>query len=462
MNGSLVAKKNLHWSYPLKLEMDLRWNLLVGEKEDLVIIVDKYFNQLIDLKNHIDVIKSNILQVSIIITRKFMQLSGQENLFLVDYLALADALDNVNNIQDLKSFFSQYILSIWVYHKHLLEKKKAIITAKNYIKSNYHREIFLPDIARVVQMSPTYFSRLFSKKVNFSFQNYLTNVRIDIAKKILSNTNLAVENVGVLVGYVDVNYFIRVFKKSTGVTPGNFINGPDDKDFLLKDTNQKFKEPYSPETESMFLWSLFCRDQSAAEKIGKDLIVNIYRQGIDIYNLKSIILHLTIVLLRKCMQAGFFVENMLFQSINFYREIKNKNSYFEMNSFLSHVISEILKSSSGDSSNKEQVILKIKSYVKENYSNSIALNDISALVHLSPNYISRIFSQNTGMTLRQYLMNVRLQAAKNLLTNTALPVEEISCLVGYLDVSYFRKIFKQKVGRTPGSLRGCPTEINFR
>ena len=70
-------------------------------------------------------------------------------------------------------------------------------------------------------MSPQYLSKLFKKKKDLSFIEYLTKVRIEKSIELLRTTDLSVSDVAERVGYQMKN-FIRVFKKQMGVTPGQF------------------------------------------------------------------------------------------------------------------------------------------------------------------------------------------------------------------------------------------------
>ena len=72
------------------------------------------------------------------------------------------------------------------------------------------------------------------------------------------------------------------------------------------------------------------------------------------------------------------------------------------------------------------------------------------MVCLSPDYLSRIFRQETGISFHQYLNNVRITKAKELIRTTALRLTDISQMVGYDDQSYFTKVFKRTAGIAPG------------
>ncbi|WP_058485842.1 response regulator [Defluviitalea phaphyphila] len=94
--------------------------------------------------------------------------------------------------------------------------------AKDYINKNYSKPITLEDISRKVNVSPQYFSKLFKEETGENFIDYLTNVRISAAKKLLLEGNLSIKEICYKIGYNDPNYFSRIFKKIVGVTPTEY------------------------------------------------------------------------------------------------------------------------------------------------------------------------------------------------------------------------------------------------
>ena len=88
--------------------------------------------------------------------------------------------------------------------------------------NNYSREISLDDVSRQVNISPYYFSKIFKEESGLNFIEYLTNIRIDKAKELLSETDMSIKEVCATCGYTDPNYFSRSFKKNVGVTPTEY------------------------------------------------------------------------------------------------------------------------------------------------------------------------------------------------------------------------------------------------
>lgn len=91
-----------------------------------------------------------------------------------------------------------------------------------YVEENYYQELGMEDVARQVFLSPCYFSRLFKQVKGWSFSEYLTQVRMEEARKLLLHTDDLVSEIASRVGYRDARYFSQVFKKIEGCTPVSY------------------------------------------------------------------------------------------------------------------------------------------------------------------------------------------------------------------------------------------------
>lgn len=101
----------------------------------------------------------------------------------------------------------------------------AVEEAKAYIRGNYSRDISLDEVSQAVNISPYYFSRIFKEEVGEGFVEYLTGLRVEKAKELLTTTESSMKEICSMVGYADPNYFSRIFKKNTGVTPTEYKQG---------------------------------------------------------------------------------------------------------------------------------------------------------------------------------------------------------------------------------------------
>jgi two-component system response regulator YesN len=101
------------------------------------------------------------------------------------------------------------------------DRSKLSPAVMNYIHDRYTQDIRLEDVAAYVGLSPSYFSRMFKETYGMTFIDALTQIRIEEAKKRL-NKGESVKEVAYSVGYHDPNYFTRIFKKVTGISPREY------------------------------------------------------------------------------------------------------------------------------------------------------------------------------------------------------------------------------------------------
>lgn len=96
--------------------------------------------------------------------------------------------------------------------------------AKQFLDSKYMEEISIEALAESYRMSLQHFNKIFKQFNGTTCKDYIVNLRVSKAKEYLKNARVNIREVGVLVGYLDANYFSRIFKKKTGVTPIEYRN----------------------------------------------------------------------------------------------------------------------------------------------------------------------------------------------------------------------------------------------
>lgn len=102
-------------------------------------------------------------------------------------------------------------------------KANSIIEkADQYILEHYNEDISLEEIAKHVNLSSFYFSRFYKNTTGTSFSDKMVMVRIEKAKELLKREDLSVKDVSYMVGYVDPNYFSKIFKKTTGFNASEY------------------------------------------------------------------------------------------------------------------------------------------------------------------------------------------------------------------------------------------------
>lgn len=101
-------------------------------------------------------------------------------------------------------------------------KEHTIIAIVRYMQEHLTEEISLNILAEQFHMSGQYISQLFKSEIGVNFLAYLTNIRMEQAKKLLLSTPLSIAEISERSGYSDYRVFTKVFKKTEGVTPSQY------------------------------------------------------------------------------------------------------------------------------------------------------------------------------------------------------------------------------------------------
>lgn len=132
--------------------------------------------------------------------------SAQKELLQTGYLSVIIALLLENDTVEVESHLSG-----------------RISEALNYIHINAFTGVDFNKAAELCYMGRDRFNHIFKETTGYSPNKYLTKIRIDRAKQLLSDEGLTVKETGEIIGYTDINYFSRVFKKETGISPKDFL-----------------------------------------------------------------------------------------------------------------------------------------------------------------------------------------------------------------------------------------------
>ncbi|RBW68309.1 response regulator transcription factor [Bacillus taeanensis] len=106
-----------------------------------------------------------------------------------------------------------------------------------------------------------------------------------------------------------------------------------------------------------------------------------------------------------------------------------------------------------DTGDDEQVITKALEYISAHYTENLTLQSVADIVHLSKSYFSLYFKKQTGRNFVDYLIELRIRKAKQLLVQNESRIYDVARVSGFKDVKYFSKVFKKVTGLTPMEYR---------
>ncbi|MCI5943870.1 MAG: response regulator [Eubacterium sp.] len=132
----------------------------------------------------------------------------------VNYEEFGTCIDNLKI-----SLFEQRVAS----EEEKEESEERTITGlTRYLQEHLSEEMSLAILSEEFHLNPQYISQLFKNEIGVGFLTYLTNIRMEKAKKLLLSTSLSVARIAEQSGYSDYRVFTKVFKKSEGITPSQF------------------------------------------------------------------------------------------------------------------------------------------------------------------------------------------------------------------------------------------------
>ncbi|WP_138753849.1 response regulator [Paenibacillus sinopodophylli] len=131
------------------------------------------------------------------------------------------------------------------------------------------------------------------------------------------------------------------------------------------------------------------------------------------------------------------------------------NGFFDFEQWKNAVLTEAYDISAqlAEQDKERSVIEEIASYIEQHPHEEITLQDISERFYLSREYISRKFKQETNGNLSDFIAEVRIKRAKELLANGQLKISQVAELVGFQDEKYFSRVFKKRTNCSPNDYR---------
>ncbi|MBC9783859.1 response regulator [Heliobacterium chlorum] len=210
--------------FPFQGERALLEKVRCGERDDAYTALAALLENVFDKVPNEGSVKTYLLELLILLSRAAVE--GGANL---EQLSLA----NQAHIHRLMKCRTKLEISQCMRHtvERLFENmtinrsgtnQRLINKACEFITVNCQRNVTLEEVARFVHLSPYYFSRIFKQEKGCNFVDFLTEVRLEKAKKCLSDSDMNLVQIAGQVGYQDSSYFCRVFRKSTGMTPNQY------------------------------------------------------------------------------------------------------------------------------------------------------------------------------------------------------------------------------------------------
>lgn len=220
---ALDSIKTIH--YPVEKERQLLHKVKTGNIEDVRALLNDLLGYvLFSSGSTLSQIKVRAIELISLLSRTAIEGGAKEEEILSLSYDFSQKMDEIDNDQELcyrlQGLVESFMRSMFPQYEKM--NSDAIQNAIAYIGQNYSANITLDKVSRHVYLSPAYFSSIFKQATGKSFKEYLTGIRIEETKRLLSTTDYTILDIAVSCGFDNQSYFTKVFKKYTGLSPKQY------------------------------------------------------------------------------------------------------------------------------------------------------------------------------------------------------------------------------------------------
>lgn len=206
--------------------ISLRRFLENGKLDDLDTFIDQTITPFIQAALYSRLlIHYAVIDMALTATQFISDMGGNpDQVIQTDYEADA-AVEKLTSLDQIKDEIQRLLGAAMAFRNRLAESGRAAIIqqAKSYIADHFSEpDLSLNQVAEQVSFSPNHFSAIFRAEIGVTFRDYLSNLRVEQAKKLLVNSNMKCSEIAYHCGYNDPHYFSLLFRRSCGQTPQQF------------------------------------------------------------------------------------------------------------------------------------------------------------------------------------------------------------------------------------------------
>ena len=353
---------------------------------------------------------------------------------------------NSNNKADIKKYFDYFNISNYNFYFCCFEFSNLSIenneTTQSKIREhlNKNQKCFINffNENRAIALFPT------TKQIQ-EIKNEVIALHKELSLSITSGIKIGISNIQNNLELFSSTYNEAIFALNN-TTPDNKII------FYCEIPESTTKKQDLQEFKNQLITRLQQGDQIGFQSFFELYTSNLFENTEDINIIKNSLFELSVTaknITQKVTQD--------FSSVNFDNLFSFLVSESNFSTIKSHTKSLLLECVSEISSKKKKIenpiISKICTYINENLSSDISLEQMAEYTNVSSFYLSKLFKEEKGVTFINFITDKRLEEAQKLLKETNLSIKEITAQIGYNDQNYFSRIFKNKYGVTPSEAR---------
>lgn len=209
-----------------KLNAELMEAVEEADEPAMLSAIDKLFETFTRERFAPESVQAAVASCVLGVTRVVRELEGDEN-ELASLKAMMQWSNEPRTLAGLRGMIVAFVQEsvAYIVDKRKSRAKGGIHKVKQYIESHYHQNMSLKSISKTFFMNPVYLGQLFKKTYGVYFNDFLLDIRIQEAKRLLRQTDLKVYEVAERVGFGNPDYFVTQFEKVEHKTPTEYKNG---------------------------------------------------------------------------------------------------------------------------------------------------------------------------------------------------------------------------------------------
>ncbi|SJZ69141.1 PucR family transcriptional regulator ligand-binding domain-containing protein [Selenihalanaerobacter shriftii] len=195
-----------------------------GNRTEVFRLLKEIFIDMLNSGLEEKLIKTRCLEIAIMLSRAAIE--GGVNLETALHLndQLIKEMDKTNELKDkfdlTKHFVNRYMDLI--HEKAKMKNLETVQKVKDFIWDNYSDKLTLDQISSHVYLSASHLSKIFKEATSVTIMEYVNQIRLRESKKLLRKTEMPLNKIAEISGYYDASYFSKVFKRESGITPGQY------------------------------------------------------------------------------------------------------------------------------------------------------------------------------------------------------------------------------------------------
>jgi len=215
---------NQKFNLDIKTEKTLQKYIDQKDEKAVISKLEDIFNRISQLKPGLSVVKMTFISLINIVNSNIKNNNLKKEKIFTDKGSPYQKLEELNTLKDFKNWIEEVYYNLIIELKARNNYSDIINQTLLYIDQNYEKDITLSKVAAEIGVNYSYLSRKLKEECGIGFSDYLNQLRIKNAKKLIKDSEFNIKEIVNLVGFNNYNYFFKVFKDLEGLTPSEYEN----------------------------------------------------------------------------------------------------------------------------------------------------------------------------------------------------------------------------------------------